>query len=323
MRAVAIRLIFLLVAPWACSEHTYHDHVVVDPGPTPTAAPSGSTFGACLQSPLLITDRDASVVMASSYSLPGNPAEPAAKKVRMLVRPFYLDPREVDKGCYAKCVAGGACTAPTGDSADPDVRDPMDTARSNEPVGGVDQYQAAAFCRWRGGRLPTLAEMQFAFVASDDAFAPADLLAWATKCGRPTPSDDPACASVLAQARLQEPLYANHNTALADATDWSVKDRTPAGVVNLFGGVAERTVTHLGMSLETIADGEYDFVSEEVVPYDPAKATHQLFMPAGVAGLLSVNGGEYNLARGPGGAAVRDIDVGYSIGFRCAFPATE
>jgi hypothetical protein len=126
---------------------------------------------------------------------------------------------------------------------------------------------------------------------------------------------------VLAQSALQVPRAATSNTALLATGTWSERDVTVAGIRDLFGGPAERTTTYFGAALSSLKDGDYDFVSDEVVPYDPSTARHQVFMPAGAAGSMGTRGGERRYVSGPGGDTVRDIDVSYSLGFRCAFPA--
>ncbi|MDP6944285.1 MAG: SUMF1/EgtB/PvdO family nonheme iron enzyme, partial [Myxococcota bacterium] len=64
-------------------------------------------------------------------------------------------------GQYRACVQAGACTTPRGHSpASPEGRRLNWGAegRSDHPINGIHWAQAAAFCAWAGGRLPTEAE---------------------------------------------------------------------------------------------------------------------------------------------------------------------
>ncbi len=66
------------------------------------------------------------------------------------VAPFRIDAYEVTEARYAACEAAGACSA---------------IPRSGEPgraVAGVSLDEAARFCAWTHGSLPTVAELAFA-----------------------------------------------------------------------------------------------------------------------------------------------------------------
>lgn len=86
------------------------------------------------------------------------------------VAAFFLDRDEVTRSEYQRCVTAGACRAPTGDTAAPEV-----------PVTGVSWFDARDFCRFAGKRLPTEAEWEKAARTSDGRIYP-----WGNElsCGR-------------------------------------------------------------------------------------------------------------------------------------------
>ena len=71
---------------------------------------------------------------------------------------YYLDQTEVTVASYAECVASGACkkTSP-GFSCNLEQ-----SARAQDPINCVDWLQAKSYCTWKGKRLPTEAEWEYA-----------------------------------------------------------------------------------------------------------------------------------------------------------------
>ncbi|NOZ93534.1 MAG: formylglycine-generating enzyme family protein [Acidobacteria bacterium] len=69
---------------------------------------------------------------------------------------FWMDRREVTNGAYRRCVEAGACTPPH------KVKQYDDPAFAEYPVLWVDWFQARAYAKWAGKRLPTEAEWEYA-----------------------------------------------------------------------------------------------------------------------------------------------------------------
>lgn len=72
--------------------------------------------------------------------------------------PFWLDVTEVTRASYEACVEDGACEA---------VPASPYSERETQPIVRVTWYQAADYCEWRGGRLPTEREWEYAAAGPD------------------------------------------------------------------------------------------------------------------------------------------------------------
>ncbi len=77
-------------------------------------------------------------------------------------RSFLIDQNEVSNSEYRACVAAGACNPPKSSDSATRVDYFLKPEFSKFPVVHVDAESAAAYCGWRGKRLPTAEEWEVA-----------------------------------------------------------------------------------------------------------------------------------------------------------------
>jgi formylglycine-generating enzyme required for sulfatase activity len=71
---------------------------------------------------------------------------------RISLAGFWIDRTEITNAEYRRCVEAGGCT--------PARSQGQRFAEPEQPVVGVDWFQAANYCAWAGGRLPSEAEWE-------------------------------------------------------------------------------------------------------------------------------------------------------------------
>lgn len=224
---------------------------------------------------------------------------------RVWLQAFAIDRTEVTVAQYDRCVQAGSCRVALIGLGTPLL------GGATQPIVGVAWDDAATYCRWAGGRLPTEAEWERAARGRDR---------------RPFPwgwSFDPRRAN---HGSLDEGCRASRDGHALSAPVGSYPDgASPDGVLDMAGNV-----------WEWVAD--YWDPYQSLYPMDPALSRVDP-QAAGDAGLLLhprvsplgashgaghiIRGGSYDAPafalrttyRGRRGSGERDL----SLGFRCAY----
>lgn len=148
---------------------------------------------------------------------------------RLWLSSFEIDRRETPRGEYRRCVDDGACPEPRVPALEGDERVPVE----------VEHAGAAAFCAWRGKRLPTALEWQKAARGTDDRIFP-----WG--------DDPPTCLLAAVALPGCDSLV---------AVGQHPRGRSPFGAEDMFGNAAE-WVADPATDDEYTRDGEIRFTTE-------------------------------------------------------------
>jgi len=153
---------------------------------------------------------------------------------RFVVNHVFLDKDEVTNECYQHCVDTGACKPPLDEAEMPAW---TDAVRSKVPAV-LDQERAEAFCAFRGGRLPSVAELARASQGDSIVVGSGALLrAWG-KCFNEE-IESPECLELASHIRLGG--FAPYRPDRAIRSE--IRDVGPFGHYDLFGAQIELTIT--------------------------------------------------------------------------------
>lgn len=155
---------------------------------------------------------------------------------KVTLPPFFIDRTEVTYAQYEKCVEAGACRYPSQTRLPdgtvlesftaPAFRDPK---LASFPVQPIRMSDALAYCSWKGKRLPTEAEWERVARGTHGRQYP-----WGDK--------PPTCPEIPEMCRRPvDPAPVDDRRPVGTV----LQDRTPDGVLDLYGNVADLTTTLL------------------------------------------------------------------------------
>ena len=108
-------------------------------------------------------DEDMRRLPGGRVSLDAPGSRGGAGPVEIDVAPFSVDRREVTTREFQRCVQAGACEEATFAAASARSECTYgDASRADLPMNCVSWWGGAQYCRWRGARLPTEAELEHA-----------------------------------------------------------------------------------------------------------------------------------------------------------------
>lgn len=173
---------------------------------------------------------------------------------RVTLAAYCIDRTEVTAREYRRCVAAGRCVAQrtvawAGVSAG--VRRALDPACTYgrvgfeaHPMNCVDWRNAEAYCRWRGGRLPTEAEWEHAARGDDERRYPWGAVAAGERSAARANVCGPECVRWFETRGMAHRSWRAADDgfeATAPAGSFP-SDASPFGALDLAGNVAEWTV---------------------------------------------------------------------------------
>jgi len=212
---------------------------------------------------------------------------------------FLIDETEVTNAAYAQCVAAEVCPRPARAGATYHQSYYGDPAFDDYPVINVSWFNAAAFCEWRGARLPTEAEWEYAA-----SFDPVEQVKYRHPWGDVFDGERLNFCDVNCRTDGPDAVWDDGFNDTAPAGSFP-DGRSPAGVYDMLGNV-----------MEWVNDW-YDFNAyENVADTNPRGPTEGDFKSLRGGSWLSPSDETAVTVRGNFEPTVAQAN----LGFRCAMP---
>jgi formylglycine-generating enzyme required for sulfatase activity len=253
-------------------------------------------------------------IPGGTFWMGSNDGEPDEKPVHKVTLASYcMDKTEVTVAGYRECVQDGGCPPPFVTVQSKNIK-PEDRAiwsqfcnwgkagLDEHPINCVDWNQAATYCEWRGDRLPTEAEWEFAARGSDARTYP-----WGDE--PPDPTRLNACGrECVAMGKLLgkawSAMYPGNDGWKTTAPAGSYpKGASPFGVLDMAGNVLEWTADVYG-KYKAAAHPDPLSVEASLAPRVFRGGSWLMYLPSKVRAVS-------RFKNDPG-------DREYALGFRCA-----
>ncbi len=214
------------------------EQALTDIAPTPTVSPTPTLPPTPTPEPIIDESTGASMVFVPGgvFQMGSNDEEADADMRpmhRVSLDPYFIDLTEVTNAQYATCVAESVCSPPQSPNATYHPAYYGDPAYDEYPVIFVNWNQAQQFCEWRGGRLPTEAEWEFAagfwIAAAEKTKYP-----W----GNAMPEAVANFCDVNCSRDVRDPNFNDEFSDTAVVTSFEA-GRSPFGLYNMSGNVME------------------------------------------------------------------------------------
>jgi serine/threonine-protein kinase len=237
-------LLLLALVGWAVMQ------AVLKPQPTP--APSEAA---------IIPEAEMVLIPAGEFQMGSEDGKSDEKPLHTVyLDAFYIDVYEVTNVRYAECVSAGDCTLPYDTSSYKRSSYYGNTEYANYPVIYVDWSQARAYCRWRGGDLPS--EAQWEKAARGGLEIPARPAVFRASAGlRPDPGveriPNPSPERVYpwdGECTPEHANYADANIGATTAVGVFPAGASPYGALDMSGNVWEWCLTKSRDGYSTPAD---------------------------------------------------------------------
>ncbi len=270
--------------------------------PTPTVSPTPTVPPTATPEPIIDESTGASMVFVPGgvFQMGGNDEEDdddMQPMHRVTLDPYFIDLTEVTNAQYATCVADGICTPPQSPNATYHPAYYGDENYDDYPVIFVNWNQSQQFCEWRGGRLPTEAEWEF---------AAGFRIAAAEKTKYPWGNAMPEAVANFCDVNCsRDERDANYNDEFSDTAPVTSfeEGRSPFGLYNMSGNVMEWVFDWY--------DPDYYAESAEINPSGPAQGTARVLRGGSWYNTLQ----SLEVARR--GSYVPEV-ARATLGFRCA-----
>ncbi len=270
--------------------------------PTPSATPEPTVPPTPTPEPLLTSTGSRMIYIPGGLFTVGDDEseendEKPARQVQ--IDSFFIDETEVTNAAYAQCVDAGVCPRPDRAGATYHPAYFGDPVFDDYPVINVSWFDAQAFCQWRGARLPSEAEWEYAA-----SFDPIDAVKYRHPWGDVFDGERLNFCDVNCRRDGPDAVWDDGFSDTAPVGSYP-DGRSPMGVYDM-----------LGNAMEWVGDW-YDFDAYETISdTNPRGPTEGDFK--------SLRGGSWLSPSAETGVSVRgnfEPTVSQAnLGFRCAMP---